>query len=92
MTADTAYPSATTPPPAGAEHASRALGVLLKIADNYRAQNQIRQAIEMYFDLLAKYGHVPEVSRVRDRLLSIAEEYETKGDFRQARSLCERLL
>jgi len=79
-------------PPVADGHASRALGVLLKIADNYRAQNATRQAIEMYFDILSKYGHLPDVSRVRDRLLGIAEEYETRGDFRQARALCERLL
>jgi hypothetical protein len=81
-----------TPPQSASGHTSRALGVLLKIADNYRAQNSTRQAIEMYFDILAKYGHLPEVGGVRDRILAIAEEYETRGDFRQARALCERLL
>ena len=83
--------SVQSPPPLDG-HASRALGVLLKIADTYRDRNAVRQATEMYFDLLAKYGHLPEAERARERLVAIAEGYEAKGDYRQARALCERLL
>ena len=43
-------------------------------------------------DLLAKYGHLPEAGRARDALLTVAEGYEARGEVRQARALCGRLL
>lgn len=90
-TDDTLLSVTVTPPPV-AGPASRAAGMLLRIADGYRERNALRQAIEAYFSLLANYGHLPEAARARERLMTIAEGYEAKGEYRSARALCERLL
>lgn len=72
--------------------ASPLLSRLLKIADGYRAEYAHRQAMEMYFELVENHPHTPEGQRARETLLEIGECYERNGEFRQARSLYERLL
>jgi hypothetical protein len=72
--------------------ANRSLAMLLRIADGYKASNNIRQATELYFDILDKHGHLDAASVAHERLLEIAELYERKGELRQARALAERLM
>jgi hypothetical protein len=85
-------PPPELPPPPADDYDTRALGMLLRIADSHRAANAVRQAIEMYFSILEKYANLPESRKARERLLEIAEEFEGRGQLRQARALVERLL
>ena len=91
----------TVLPPAPADPAAAAvqpeavnplLTRLLKIADSYLRENAFRQAIEIYFELVEKHPNTPEAEQARQRLAEIGEYYERWGEFRQARSLYERLL
>lgn len=68
------------------------LGRLLKIADGYRAENALHQAMSIYFELAEKYPGTPEASDALERLLEIGDRYEQEGEVRQARSLYERML
>ena len=65
---------------------------LLGMADRYRADNLLRQAAEMYFEVVNRYIKAPESSCARQRLLEIAEHYENIGAPHQARGIYERLL
>jgi hypothetical protein len=65
---------------------------LLGMADRYRADNLLRQAAEIYFQVVDRYVGAPESSRARQRLLEIAEHYENIGAPHQARGIYERLL
>lgn len=71
---------------------SRALDHVLGMADHYRADNLLRQAAEMYFEVLNGYHSTPESARAHQRLLEIAEHYENIGAPHQARGIYERLL
>ncbi len=68
------------------------LSKLLSIGDIFRAENSIRQAISIYFDLADKHSGTPEAYDALERLLDIAAQYEDAGEIRQALSLYERLL
>jgi len=65
---------------------------LLNIAEGYRAEGSLRQAMDIYFDLVEKYPRTPEACRAQEILLLIGERHERQGEFHQARSLYERLL
>lgn len=78
--------------PVQLEPANPLLTRLLKIADGYRAENALRQAIEIYFELVEHYPSTPEAREAWQRLTKIGEQYERSGEFRQARSLYQRLL
>jgi hypothetical protein len=68
------------------------LSRLLKIAEGYCKEKAIRQAVEIYFEMVETQSHTPEALVAREELLRIGEQYERNGEFRQARSLYERLL
>lgn len=68
------------------------LAKLLSLADAYRAENSIRQAMSIYFELAEEHAGAPEAYDALERLLEIAKNYEDAGELRQARSLYERLL
>lgn len=68
------------------------LGHLLKMADDYRASQSLRQAIEMYFMLVDGYAETLQARLARERLLEIAEKYEHNGKLHHARAIYERLL
>ena len=85
-------PSAPAAVPVQPEAANPLLTHLLRIADGYRAENALRQAIEIYFELVENHPHMPEAQQARHRLTEIGEQYERSGEFRQARSLYQRLL
>lgn len=80
------------PAPARPDHGRVLLARLLKMADGYRAANQVHQAIEMYFHLLERYPDAPEAAQAEERLIAIGDRLERGGELRQARSLFERLL
>ena len=65
---------------------------LMELADRYRAENSIRQAMEIYFELVEDYDDTPQAQQARDRLMEIAEEYECAGKRHHARGMYERLL
>jgi hypothetical protein len=67
-------------------------GHLLGMADRYRADNLLCQAVEMYFSVVDRYVGAPESSLARQRLLEIAEHYESIGALHQARGIYEQLL
>ena len=74
------------------ESHSPLLTKLLKIADMYRADESIHQAMSIYFELAEEHAGTPEAYEALERLLDIAKNYEDAGEIRQARSLYERLL
>ena len=82
-----AQPSETTK----STYQNRAIGMLMRIADTYREQNNFRQATEMYFDILHKYPDAPEARLAHERLMELAAYYESRGELRQARYICEQL-
>ncbi|HUY88111.1 MAG TPA: hypothetical protein VMV10_05225 [Pirellulales bacterium] len=65
---------------------------LLNLADMYRAENSIHQAMSIYFELAEEHAGAPEAYDALERLLEIAKSHEDAGELRQARSLYERLL
>jgi hypothetical protein len=89
-----AAPKADAPQPETRKLDSRTpmLSKLLSIGDIFRAENSIRQAISIYFDLAEKHSGTPEAYDALERLLDIAAQYEDAGEIRQALSLYERLL
>jgi hypothetical protein len=71
---------------------SRILARLLAMADGYREAGSLRQAIEIYFELIREHGDTPQGHRAEDRLFDVARGYERSGELRQARGLYEQLL
>ena len=80
----------TLPPPPQPE--VQALGRVLDMADHYLADNLLRQAAEMYFEVMERCNSAPEAARARLRLMEIAAHYENAGALHQARGIYERLL
>lgn len=83
-----AYVPPAPPPPAPSPLLKR----LLRMADEYRANDGLRQAMEMYFELAEAHEDTPEGIQAAARLLDIAERFERDGKARQARAMYERLL
>lgn len=65
---------------------------LLRMADSYRDGGGLRQALEIYWELVERHGDTPVGELARGRLLGICEQYEREGKFHQARAMYERLL
>jgi hypothetical protein len=79
-------------PPQSSQTDSRVLERVLGMADRYREDNLLRQAAEMYFEVVERHSSAPERDRACQRLLEIAEHYEDIGAPHQARGIYERLL
>ena len=90
--ADVNTGSVVEAPPQPAQADSKALDHVLGMADRYCADNLLRQAAEMYFEVVNRYHSTLESARARQRLLEIAEHYENIGAPHQARDIYERLL
>ena len=92
----TAATTPQAPRASGPQHsqpdAGPALDHLLQMADTYRGENSLRQAMEIYFELAEAHGDTPQGQHARQWLMAIAEQYEFAGNRRQARSIYERLL
>lgn len=71
---------------------SRILVRLLSMADSYRESGSIRQAIEIYFELIREHAETPQGHRAEERLFDVARSYEKAGELRQARGIYEQLL
>ncbi|MDR3637652.1 MAG: hypothetical protein P4L84_27850 [Isosphaeraceae bacterium] len=80
------------PPPITPKNRSRALGRLLKMADEFLDSDSLHQASELYFELFERYDDTPEAEQAEDRLLDVALLYEQNGEQHAARSIYERLL
>ena len=85
-------PAAAAGHPSGSSDSGPLLDHLLKLADEFRAKDALRQAMEIYFMLAEVHEDTPQGSQARQWLMAIAEHYEHIGGTRQARSIYERLL
>jgi len=70
----------------------RVLARLLAMADTYRESGSLRQAIEMYFELIREHADTPQALQAEKRLMGVARSYEQAGELRQARGIYEQLL
>jgi hypothetical protein len=86
-----AAPPAEAAPPA-VSAVNPLLTRLLAIADGYRTAGNFRQAIGVCLTLIDGHPDSSEARQARAMLLEVGAWYERHGDFRQARSLYERLL
>ncbi len=71
---------------------SRVLPRLLAMADTYCQGGSLRQAIELYFEIVREHAGTPQALQAEDRLLDVARSYEQTGELRQARGIYEQLL
>lgn len=76
----------------GLAESSKVLSRLLRMAETYRAAGNLRQALEMYFELVEQHPLSGEATMAGDILLEVAEDYEENGEFHSARSIYERML
>jgi hypothetical protein len=65
---------------------------LLAMADEYRAENALHHAMEIYHAIIQGRAGTPQASQARERLMEIANGYAAAGHRHQARELYERLL
>ncbi len=68
------------------------LNRLLRMADNYRSANMLRQALEIYWDLVENHSSTPEAIQARQCLLAICEWYENQGKLHHARAMYQRMM
>lgn len=80
-------PAMTTP-----HGRTRVLPRLLAMADTYYQGGSLRQAIELYFELVHDHAGSPQARQAEERLLAVARTYEQAGELRQARGIYEQLL
>jgi hypothetical protein len=64
---------------------------LLRMAETYKADGAVRQAMSLFLTLVEDYPDTLEAARAVHRLLAIADDFEAVGEFRQARSIYERI-
>jgi hypothetical protein len=72
--------------------ALQSLDHLLAMAQRYRSEGCLRQAMEIYWTLSDDHSETLQAQRAQDRLLELAEIYERDGSRHQARAVYERLL
>ena len=65
---------------------------LLGMADMYARNGSLRQAIELYFTLIIEHDGTEQSVEACDRLMAVAQRYESHGELRLARGIYERLL
>lgn len=70
----------------------RLLSHLLGMADMYARNGSLRQAIELYFELVNGHDGTDQALLASDRLMTIAQQYEGNRELRLARGIYERLL
>jgi hypothetical protein len=86
--AQTMQPAHDVPPPPR----SRALHRLLAMADMYLRADSLRQALEMYFDLIRSYPDTLEALQAEERVLEVARRHEEAGELHSARAIYEQLI
>jgi hypothetical protein len=85
-------PSVATTPISTPHGRSRVLPRLLAMADTYYQGGSLRQAIELYFELVRDHAGTPQAFQAEERLLEVARTYERAGELRQARGIYEQLI
>jgi hypothetical protein len=86
-------PSPSEPSAVSTPHGrSRVLPRLLAMADTYRKGGSLRQAIELYFEIVREHAGTPQAFQAEDRLIDVARSYERAGELRQARGIYEQLI
>lgn len=65
---------------------------LLSMANRYRNEGEIHQALEIYWTLNDEYSDTSQAKDAAAQLMEIAEEFDRDGARRMARSIFERLL
>ena len=68
-----------------------ALNRLLAMAQRYRSQGKLREALEMCWEITDDYPDSPAAAAAKITLLELATAYENNGAPRLARSIFERL-
>ena len=68
------------------------LARLLGMADRYRAENAVRQAAEIYFEIIERHPGNATARQAQERLMDMAERYEQSGRRHEARAIYERLM
>jgi hypothetical protein len=87
------HPSSSEPSAVSTPHGrSRVLPRLLAMADTYRKGGSLRQAIELYFEIVREHAGTPQAFQAEDRLIDVARSYEQAGELRQARGIYEQLI
>ena len=70
----------------------RVLEHLASMADQYARDGSVRQAIELYFELVTDHAGTDQAVHAGDQLLAIAQQYDGPRRTAQARGIYERLL
>jgi len=70
----------------------RLLDHLLGMADMYADNGSLRQAIELFFELVSDHEGTDHALLAGDRLMAIAQVYKDHGELHMARGIYERLL
>jgi hypothetical protein len=71
---------------------SKMLDQLLGMADRYRGEGHVRQAMEMYWALVDQHAGTAQAKSARLGLMGQAQTYEQQGARHVARAIYERLL
>ncbi len=77
-------------PEVGPNHV--ALERLLAMAKRYRKEGQVREAMEMFWELAESHSDTTQGDAAKELLLEMAAGYERDGSPRLARSIYERIL
>jgi len=70
----------------------RSLDHLFCIAQHYRSEGNLRQAMEIYWMLSEDHTETAQGQVAQEKLLEMADVYERVGSRHQARAVYERLL
>ena len=65
---------------------------LLGMADMYARNGSLREAIELYFTLIIEHDGTEQAVQASDRIMAVAQRYESNGELHLARGIYERLL
>ncbi len=70
----------------------RSLDHLFAMAQRYRSEGNLRQAMAIYWALSEDHSETTQGQGAQDGLLELADVYENDGSRHQARAIYERLL
>jgi hypothetical protein len=70
----------------------RSLDHLLAMAQRYRREGNLRQAMEIYWKVSECHSETAQAQGAQEGLLELADVYERGGSRHQARAVYERLL
>ena len=81
--------------PSGSKHAGASqalLGRLLAMAQRYRGEGNLREAMELFWELAENHPGTAEADAAGATLLELAASYERNAAPHMARSMYERLM